>query len=348
MLRRKLLGGSMKKATKDTLVSIIVPVHNAEKYLDDCISSLTEQTYAHIEIILVDDGSTDDSKNICSKWAMKDKRIVTLSQHNRGVSTARNHGLSKIRGDYVAFVDADDWVDKDYINSLLTEIKKTKADICICGYNRISGAVSEEFQNATTKINARDFFLGILRIQTGFGVCYCKIYRSDIAKKIAFNEKLVVGEDALYNLEISESVSKIAVIKPALYNYRVNNNSVVHSYDSNYDRKYLHSMEAAKAIIERHYKNDDEVSDSFSSYIAFHAMLVAVNFCCNPKTQHKIRSLKLTMSKQLFRFGIKNSRYRFFPKTKQVVLFSLKHRLYALCALLCSYRQRQNRTQGGQ
>lgn len=116
-----------------TTVSIIVPVFNVEKYLPKCLDSILAQTHHQLEVILIDDGSTDESSHLADEYSLKDKRIRVIHQDNGGVSVARNVGLDMATGDFVAFMDGDDWVDVNWIESQLETLKKWDADIAVCG-----------------------------------------------------------------------------------------------------------------------------------------------------------------------------------------------------------------------
>lgn len=113
-------------------LSIIVPIYNAQNHLKKCIESIINQTEKDIEIILIDDGSTDDSLKICNEYQRKDFRINVIHQNNSGVSIARNQGIKIAKGEYIGFVDSDDWIDLDMFKRLLEEAKKTDADIVMC------------------------------------------------------------------------------------------------------------------------------------------------------------------------------------------------------------------------
>ena len=117
------------------LISIIVPVYNIENYLDKCIESIVHQTYKNLEILLIDDGSTDHSGKKCDEWAKKDKRIRVIHKKNGGVSSARNIGLEKAKGEYIGFVDGDDFVNKKMYEEMHRQMKKNNADFVICDYN---------------------------------------------------------------------------------------------------------------------------------------------------------------------------------------------------------------------
>ena len=118
----------------DKLVSIVVPVYNVDKYLDKCVNSIINQKYKNLEIILVDDGSTDESGKKCDLWAEKDNRIRVIHKENGGLSDARNVGIDNSKGYYISFIDSDDFIENDMIEVLLKEIKENNCDISICGY----------------------------------------------------------------------------------------------------------------------------------------------------------------------------------------------------------------------
>ena len=118
-------------------VSVVVPVYNSEKFLEYCIQSILNQTYTNIELILVNDGSTDNSLNICAKYKLEDDRVVVINQKNMGVSVARNNGIIHATGEYLQFVDSDDFVDINMTEKLIYAAKENKASMVICGYRSI-------------------------------------------------------------------------------------------------------------------------------------------------------------------------------------------------------------------
>src|SRR5690554_2626737 len=119
---------------KNGLLSIIVPVYNMEQYIEKCIMSIFLQTYKNIEIILIDDGSTDNSGNLCDKYSVIDPRVKVIHKENGGLSSARNAGLEVAMGEYIGFVDPDDWIEPTMYETMYSNIKKNKSEICICNY----------------------------------------------------------------------------------------------------------------------------------------------------------------------------------------------------------------------
>ena len=127
-MTRKLVsedGKMFKPNDKDSLISIVIPIYNAEKYLEECLNSIKSQTYKNFEVIMVNDGSKDDSETICMNFLRSDSRFRYLKKANGGVSSARNLGLDNVKGDYITFIDADDWIDENHLELLINSIKKS-------------------------------------------------------------------------------------------------------------------------------------------------------------------------------------------------------------------------------
>ena len=327
------------------LISVIVPVYNVEKYLNDCIESIISQVYSNLEIILIDDGSLDNSGKICDEYAKKDSRIKVIHKENGGVSSARNIGLDISTGEWIAFIDSDDWIENEYFNELLCTAKNNNAQIVLCGYNRIIGNKKENI-NTTGSNNIcdnRGFLLNVLNPQTGYGFCHMKIYKKEIIKNIKFTEGLPVGEDALFNEMIAQNITKSIFLNKQLYNYRVNTSSVVKKYDSDYANKYLNSMILNKKYLFNNYKSDVEIIQNYYNYVAYHVMLIAVNYCYHPenKEKNKKKLLKEICNINEFKEAIKKCNYNNLSITRKVTLFTIKYKIYIFTSLICMLRQRQ-------
>lgn len=330
---------------EDCLISIIVPIYNVEKYLNKCIDSIISQTYKNIEIILVDDGSPDNCGKICDEYAKKDNRIKVIHKENGGVSSARNVGIENSNGEWIAFVDADDWIEKEYIFSLANKAKDENADIALCTYNRVTGNIIEKINNFNKKneLNAEEYLIMALNPQTGFGYCWIKLFKKNIIKDTRFDRSLLVAEDALFNIQISKNINKAVVLSENLYNYRNNENSVVKKFDEKYVKKYLNAMKKNKKYIFDNYQKDS-IKQSYYNFVAFHVMLIAVNYCYHPenKCKNKRKLLKEICEQDYFDEGIKKSNYEHLSLTRKISLFTLKHKLYILTELICEIRQKQN------
>lgn len=209
---------------KNELISIIIPVYNTEDYLDKCLSSIINQTYKNIEIIIIDDGSTDNSKKIIKQYMNKDCRISYYYQNNSGVAIARNSGIDKAQGDYIAFIDSDDYIDLTFIEKMYAAIKDDDV-FSICG----TIDVLENNDKIYNKINKNlvETFRGIAR------------YRRLINKKILSNSKikfsnLKVSEDLeFYSKLLIYNNMKYSIVNECLYYYVQRPNSLIHTYSKN-------------------------------------------------------------------------------------------------------------------
>ena len=175
---------------KTSLISIIVPVYNVEKYLERCINSLISQTYNNIEILLIDDGSTDKSGKIIDEMCLKDDRLKVFHKKNGGVSSARNYGLKKSNGKFVTFVDSDDYVDKDYIKVLAKYQSEGDYDIVISNAIDFNECIEEKNVRESRKTIALDKNQSVREFLKGTlfsSVCWGRLYKRDIINNIRFN-----------------------------------------------------------------------------------------------------------------------------------------------------------------
>lgn len=198
----------------EPLVSILVPVYNAEPFLRECIDSIVNQTYRNLQIILIDDGSTDGSWAILQDYATQDKRIEIHHQSNHGVATTRNRLIEKANGDYVLFVDSDDWIEDETISECVFDIKSVKADILNFNY-RECGVIMQE--------HAIKLFLEHKKFR---GMLWNKFIRRDLFGDSHFDEKISYGEDALMVWQLLQKTKKVAFSTKSLYHYRLHGNNI--------------------------------------------------------------------------------------------------------------------------
>ena len=230
---------------EEVLVSIIVPIYNVQKYIDRCIKSLMEQDYENIEIILVDDGSPDESGIIADAYAASDSRILVIHQENRGVSEARNNGLSYANGDYVMFVDGDDWVDKEYVSYFLDLVVKSGTEVAFDLYfHRVDNASKEDEEFLTSAENG---IIGIYSGKTDVAV-WNKIYKREllIDKNICFNKDIWYGEGMLFNIEVLQYVENVYIGTKKVYHQTFNPESAMRKFYLESNLCGLRSLELQK------------------------------------------------------------------------------------------------------
>ncbi len=215
------------------MISIVVPVYNAEEYIEKCIKSILKQTYGQWELLLIDNGSTDDSYEVCRKYTQLDERIFVLHQHrNQGVSVARNLGKEKANGEFITFIDADDWVKPDFLEKLIYIQKKEQADMVICGYKAVyesdreevaEAANSEEKPKKSYRIKVYDIerYMEKYLLQ-GNTHCWGVLYHKEVLEEITFPKGITIGEDLLFLIEAALKAEKIAVTDYKGYQYYIN------------------------------------------------------------------------------------------------------------------------------
>lgn len=218
---------------KDT-ISVIVPIYKVERYLDECITSIVNQNYDNLEIILVDDGSPDNCPEICEVWASRDLRIKVVHKTNGGLSSARNAGLKVASGDFVMFVDSDDFIELSMVSNLLQSLKNTNADITCCEINRYKDgkySLMDIFHSDVESytISSTQYLKKLFLTEVSCA-SWNKLYKREILKNMYFPEG-TYNEDIvfLYNLLQNKDIS-ITLINKALYNYRVTPNSVTTTF----------------------------------------------------------------------------------------------------------------------
>ncbi|WP_293713553.1 glycosyltransferase family 2 protein [uncultured Parabacteroides sp.] len=201
----------------DIKVSVIIPVYNVAPYLDACLSSCVNQTFRDMEIIVVNDGSTDESSRIIQRYAEKDDRVVVITKENQGLIYARKSGLDIAKGEYIFHLDGDDYVEADAIEMLYDEVIKQEADYVVANYYEVVGNERYEVRrnNRFKGLSGQDLFLCMLR--GGFELCM-RLIRRSLFDGIAY-KPLVIGEDLFTTMQILPKVKKPVVVDACLYNY---------------------------------------------------------------------------------------------------------------------------------
>ena len=252
------------------MISVIVPVYNAESTLRRCVDSILRQSYSLFEIILIDDGSDDLSGHICDEYSKNDNRITTIHQRNQGASFARNQGLDIAKGEYIAFVDSDDYVDSDYLKVLSNGIISYEADICMTSLHVNQGMAKEIPLNINCEI-----------ISAILGNCFGnnagpinKLFKRSIIGGLRFDKHVYLGEDTLFDVEYAKRCKKGVFINEALYHYDQSTASA--SYMSNPAKldKYLTYAESRRKML-----SDTAMLSSSCRKMLVHAYLGSILNC---------------------------------------------------------------------
>lgn len=229
----KYLDGESMKDSKQPLISVIVPVFNVACFLEECISSIINQTICDLQIILIDDGSTDSSGSICDQFAERDKRILVIHQTNAGVSAARNVGIREAKGKYISFIDADDMLPKDAYKVLLDKTLDCPA-LAMGRMQKISenGVLLEQSREFYTEEIGSSIFLKDLleeRKFTYLGFLWDKLFLHDVIEKngLLFNQEIKLNEDRLFILQYMFYVKKVFLVNNIVYYYRQRSNGII-------------------------------------------------------------------------------------------------------------------------
>lgn len=250
------------------MISIIIPVYNVEFFLRGCLNSVIAQTEQDLEILLIDDGSTDSSGAICDEYRQKDNRIRVFHTENRGVAAARNLGLDEASGDYVGFVDSDDWIEPNMYELMLRSINESDADICVCSYTTEHKNSSDLCRNMSDAVLSREEAIK-RSVDPEFDYTWNKL----ISKRLCKDVRFPLGrnfEDVAAVYRFFLNAKRTACISDALYHYRLREGSLItrHSmsdiidfWDAYYDRSvFLSSMPE--------FENDMELADKFREQLA--------------------------------------------------------------------------------
>lgn len=230
---------------RNSLISIIIPIYNVEPYLRRCLDSVVNQTYTNLEIILIDDGSPDNCPQICDEYAAKDNRIIVIHKENGGLSDARNAGLTICKGDYISFIDSDDWVDEKYIEVLLSLAINKSADIAIAENIKTKSQIHIKDRNVTTTaFTSKEALLKLFcKKNIAFIVSWGKLYKKELFDNLRFP----VGkyhEDEFTTYLLFYKSTSIAYTSQVLYYYYSRESSIMatqHPYDAleAFEQRYL-------------------------------------------------------------------------------------------------------------
>lgn len=337
----------------DLLVSIIIPIFNVEKYLDRCIESVVNQTYKNLEIILVDDGSTDSCPQMCDEWGLKDSRIKVVHKENAGLGMARNTGIDNASGEYIFFFDSDDYVDVTTVERCVKSAVENDSEVVAYGRNDVyddgrivpRGIKTEKTLFSDSEI-CNIVLPAMFTYEFGFGISSCgKMYKTELFNRLNkrfVSEKQIISEDAYFAIDLYTDVKKVSVVCENLYFYYKRGNSLTQSYDpgrqTKNDKFYIKSVELAKSRgLSEKVINCIAVRYQIYTFSAI-KQVVATGLSKSEKKKEirkifKSKVLRSTLTKDII--AKHNKKLRLF-------YFLLKSRLYWLCEKMIELKVKSN------
>lgn len=277
------------------LISVIVPIYNVEKYIEKGVMSIINQTYDNIEIILVDDGSKDNSSLIIDDLAKNDNRIKVIHKKNGGVSSARNVGLNNSNGKYIVFIDGDDYIESDYIEYFYNLIKKNDYDLafnCKCfDLTNTTKIISDNYKEYSSSDVIYDIYIG--KIGVGVAV-WNKMYKKDflVENNICFDENIWYGEGMLFNIECLSKTNKIIVGDRLVYHQTWNPNSAMRNFNLNSNYCGLKSMELQYKFL----KNNKRLINAWMYHKRAFNMSILIGIIKNNKKLEYLQEYKMCIS----------------------------------------------------
>lgn len=327
-------------------ISIIVPCYNVEEYLRQCLDSIVNQTYTNLEIICVNDGSTDNTLSILNEYALSDKRIVIIDQENMGASQARNKALKVATGDYIAFVDGDDWIEEIAIEKAIEKITELNCDLVFWSYNKcyIENIFSNHIYGTEEKIlfgnSYADFY------KTIFGLTYdqlskpelldsiCtiwgKLYRKELIGNIQFVDLQTIGtfEDGLFNIQCLNNGKRAFYIPECLYNYRKDNaTSITTKYKQDLFENWCNLYKIVEDFIEKN-RLDFSFKKALNNRIALSIIGLGLNELANPKGPiSQIKNIHKFLKSKRYKEAYKNLEFKYLPAHWKIFLFFAKYNI---------------------
>lgn len=333
-------------------VSIILPVYNMEKYLSKCMTSLLNQSYSNIEIILVNDGSKDESLEICNSFKKNDNRVIVVDKENGGVSSARNAGLDFATGDYIMFVDPDDWIDLNVVESCIKKFNEIKdLDIVIFPYIKEFKTSSvkvplfeceREFvgENLEKEIYYRFFGLTDILLKTPekndqLSPVWGKLIKKSLLNNLEFvNINDIGAEDTWFNIHLFANVKKVYYIDDAFYHYNKENDL---SITKSYNDKLLNRRKKLYNSLKNYVSNNDlnkNYLELIHNRITFEMFIISMNIVnSNLSFYEKYKKIKQVLKDDLFVYVYKNVRLDLFDLKWKIYFISCKYK-FALIILL--------------
>ena len=317
--------------TKNKIVSIVIPVYNVEKYIEKCIISVLKQTYKDIEIIIVNDGSTDKSEEKILKYVKNDKRIKYIVKKNGGLSSARNKGIENATGEYICFIDSDDWIAENYVECLISKIEKDKSDISICNIKYVYSDNSEKKPNyhidKNETINNKTALKYLFKGEKYQNHAVNKLYKLNLFKdnNIRFPENRIY-EDAFTMYKLLYKAKKISLCNKYLYFYLKNREGSI--LNTKFNEKRLDLLDAMVEISKEQFIKKMNIYNEFQEFYLcnlcglFYYIFPNYNLKTRKKWKKSIKEIQEHESKKISKGYKKNKQLSLLKKIQTFLIYN--------------------------
>lgn len=337
-------------------ISVIIPVYNVAPYLNRCIESILAQTMKEIEVILIDDGSIDGSSDICDRWAIIDSRISVLHKKNEGQSKARNIGIEMANGDFIAFVDSDDYISQETYETLYDECIRNKLDIAYYCYDRFDSK-GRTWRNSDLK--ETEFYFGNRQIMSYYlnlvGRIPCEynkyhyttsasmaLYRASIIKRsnLRFVDvREIASEDLLFNLELIPLTERIGVYPYYFYHYFVNDHSTTTTYSDEKYKRLIKCLYAIKAHCEKYFLPKEFSPHFYSQLLRIFKVILRYESINKNSFYEKIKRIKMVCQHPLLHDMYQDSIIKGFSVDNRFYIWCMKHSMVYFFVILYAFKK---------
>lgn len=296
---------NLKTTENKPLISIIIPVLNLQDLVGPCLDSVINQTYKNLEILVIDNGSTDNTKEVLSTYAKNDKRIVVLDCKEKGVSKARNLGLKNFSGEFLCFVDGDDIIEKDYVKDLYEHLEHNKCDMSICSFKKQKklSKFAKKTKVKETFVDGEEAIKKMLCSNQFNGIIACKMFKREFLKDIFFDEEIYLCEDLLFCFEYLLKCNSVVYFNKKLYHYLIRPNGAVMGRFSNKKLTCLKSLEKIISMTQ-----NEEIKACAKAWMCMQCVML-LYFCKRDKIEDVELNKKLHSLFEETKIYAKQSKY---------------------------------------
>lgn len=343
------------------MITVVIPVYNVEEYLDRCVSSVVNQTYTNLEILLIDDGSPDKCPQMCDEWAEKDSRIRVIHKKNAGLGMARNTGIENATGEYICFFDSDDYVAADTIEKAHNAISDHNADVAIFGLCDIDS--KDNVIRMRVPAPGKDFYCGeeirtyilpsLLRNEVDPGqpanlwmsVCIC-LYSLDLIRRSEWcfaSEREIISEDTYALLDLYKYVERVAVIKEALYFVYQNGASVSRSYRSDRFDKLRYFYQKCIELCQKHGYTENVEKGCAIIFTVFTLDVLKMEVAHASNLIRCLRQISEIINDSFLQSALQKRKNCYVGMKQRILYWAMRHKCYLLCYLLLAAQNAINK-----